>query len=50
MYDISALDGENGAELRRFRLGLAGVQPWFPNISYKFELNLGNGDVVYASR
>jgi phosphate-selective porin OprO/OprP len=49
LYDIPALDGENGADLRRFRIGLAGVQPWWENISYKFELDLGSGSVDLSS-
>jgi phosphate-selective porin OprO/OprP len=49
LYDIPALDGENGADLRRFRVGLAGVQPWWENVSYKLELDLNSDGVDLSS-
>jgi phosphate-selective porin OprO/OprP len=49
LYDIPALNGESGPDLRRFRIGLAGVQPWWENISYKFELELSRGSVDLSS-
>ena len=43
LYDIPALADEDGAELRRFRLGLAGLNPWFENISHKVEFDYSDG-------
>jgi phosphate-selective porin OprO/OprP len=34
---------ENGAELRRLRLGIAGLSTFFDSVSYKFELDLTDG-------
>jgi phosphate-selective porin OprO/OprP len=49
LYDIQALQGEDALDLRRFRVGVAGIQPWWQNLSYKFELDLGSGEVIYSS-
>jgi phosphate-selective porin OprO/OprP len=39
LYDISVFPDGNDLELRRFRLGLAGLNPWFESISYKVEFD-----------
>ena len=43
LYDVPALAGDDGAELRRVRVGIAGLNPWFDNISYKLEFDLTDG-------
>jgi phosphate-selective porin OprO/OprP len=47
-YQISALEGENGFEIRRFRLGLAGISPWAHWFSYKVEADFSNGSANLA--
>lgn len=42
-YNIPSFVGQDGAEIRRFRIGLAGLNPWFRNISYKVEFDLTDG-------
>jgi hypothetical protein len=42
-YDIPSFIDQDGFELRRFRLGLAGLSPWFKNFSYKLEVDLADG-------
>jgi phosphate-selective porin OprO/OprP len=49
LYDIPDLADENGLALRRFRVGLAGLNPWFSNISYKLELDLSEGSSSLSS-
>jgi len=49
LYDIQVLQGEDAVDLRRFHVGLAGIQPWWKNVSYKFQLDLGSGEVIYDS-
>jgi phosphate-selective porin OprO/OprP len=49
LYDIPDLADENGLALRRFRVGLAGLNPWFSNISYKLELDLTDGSSTISS-
>ncbi len=44
LYDIPVFLDENDLELRRFRLGLAGLNPWFENISYKAEYDYSDGE------
>jgi phosphate-selective porin OprO/OprP len=40
MYDLPALEGENGVEIRRFRVGMVGWSPLFDRISWKVEVDL----------
>ena len=47
-YDIPAQSGQNGIDLRRFNLGLAGVQPWWDNVSYKFQASLASGSLEWS--
>ena len=39
-YDIPSLDQQDGADLRRFRAGIAGVSALFDRLSYKLEFDL----------
>lgn len=40
MYDLPALEGENGVEIRRFRIGVVGWSPLFKRVSWKVEVDL----------
>jgi len=42
-YRIPSFTDQDGAELRRFRVGVAGLNPWFKNLSYKLEFDLADG-------
>lgn len=42
-YRIPSFTDEDGAEIRRFRVGVAGLNPWFKNLSYKLEFDLADG-------
>ena len=42
-YDIPSFMDQDGFEIRNFRLGLAGLSPWFKNFSYKLEVDLADG-------
>jgi phosphate-selective porin OprO/OprP len=42
-YSGDIPSSENGADLRRLRLGIAGLSTFFDSISYKFELDLTDG-------
>jgi len=48
MYHVPALMGESGPGLRRFRMGIAGINPRWENISYKFELDLTDSNNTLA--
>ena len=43
MYHVPAMKGDSGPGLRRFRVGVAGINPRWESISYKFELDLTDG-------
>jgi len=43
-YNIESFVNQDGGEIRRFRVGLAGLNPWFENVSYKLEVDLSDGD------
>lgn len=49
VYDIPSFDDQNGAEVRRLRAGIAGLNPWFENVSYKLEFDLADGDSTISS-
>jgi phosphate-selective porin OprO/OprP len=49
MYHVPALKGDSGPELRRFRVGIAGVNPWWEDVSYKLELDLTDGTSTLSS-
>jgi len=42
-YSGDIPSSENGAELRRLRVGIAGLATFFDRVSYKFELDLTDG-------
>jgi hypothetical protein len=42
-YRVPSFSDQDGAELRRFRVGIAGLNPWFKNLSYKLEFDLAAG-------
>ena len=48
MYDLPALDGENGVEIRRFRVGLVGWSPLLDRLSWKVSVDLADRDVTIA--
>ncbi len=48
-YDIPSFVDQNGAELRRLRIGIAGLNPWFENLSYKMEFDLADGSSSISS-
>lgn len=48
-YRVPALDSDGGFELRRLRVGIAGLNPWFDNVSYKFEFDLTDGSSSISS-
>lgn len=48
-YEAPALDGDSGLELRRLRVGMAGVNPRWEHISYKVELDLSDGSSSLSS-
>tara|TARA_R110000823_G_scaffold171736_9_gene304173 strand:- start:9210 stop:10394 length:1185 start_codon:yes stop_codon:yes gene_type:complete len=48
-YDIPLITDETDYELRRFRLGLIGLNPWFENLSYKVEIDLTDGSSTLSS-
>jgi phosphate-selective porin OprO/OprP len=48
-YDIPSFVDENGADVRALRLGIAGLNPWFENISYKLEFDLTDGSSSISS-
>ena len=49
-YADPPLDDDSGVELRRARLGVAGVNPWFEHMSFKLELNLVDlSDIDFSS-
>lgn len=48
-YDVDALDGDSGLDFRRVRAGFAGVNPRFPSLSYKVELDVTEGDVAFSN-
>ena len=48
-YDVPVLTDDDGAELRRFRVGVAGLNPWLENVSYKLEFDLTDGSSSISS-
>ena len=42
-YHIPSFVDQRGAEIRRLRIGIAGLNPWFENLSYKLEFDLADG-------
>lgn len=48
-YGVEVLEDDSGGEVRRFRVGLAGLVPWNDNLSYKFELDLTDASSSLSS-
>ena len=48
-YDIPSLESQDGADLRRFRIGIAGVISLFERLSYKLELDLKDQSSTISS-
>ena len=49
LYDIASFVEQSGGEFRSFRVGIAGLNPWLENISYKLEFDLTDGDSSISS-
>lgn len=49
VYDIPSFEDQDGGELRSLRVGIAGLNPWFENISYKLEFDLTDGSSSISS-
>lgn len=48
-YWIPSLVDQDGGELRSLRAGIAGLNPWFENVSYKLEFDLTDGSSSISS-
>jgi len=48
-YEIPSFIDQDGGELRSLRVGIAGLNPWFDNISYKLEFDLTDGSSSLSS-
>ena len=49
LYDIPSFQDQSGGDLRSLRVGIAGLNPWFENISYKLEFDLTDGSSSISS-
>lgn len=43
LYDIPSFVDQGGAGIRRFKIGIAGLTPWFKGLSYKLGFDLTDG-------
>jgi phosphate-selective porin OprO/OprP len=49
LYDIPTFIDQSGGDIRSFRVGIAGLNPWLETISYKLEFDLTDGDSSISS-